>query len=195
MSCRAARVAAPEGTSWWSCGGSKARSASATQPTLRQWSRTLMPGRPSSVVFAQQSSWCRRSSVAGACRTLFLGAGTLPECYQNFRSSGEINSPLPERHVYFTGDTDPYERLKRALRAEIDEAAWHLGMVLSRRVFDVFLLDFTILGVLVTIYDYASGMHLIFHTSTVVRRPEQQRPFWKAEVGTLCLAGRRKRIG
>ncbi len=28
------------------------------------------------------------------------------------------------RHAYFTGEGDPYDRLKRALRAEIDEAAW-----------------------------------------------------------------------
>ena len=28
------------------------------------------------------------------------------------------------RHAYFTGAGEPYERLKRALRAEIDEAAW-----------------------------------------------------------------------
>jgi adenine-specific DNA-methyltransferase len=28
------------------------------------------------------------------------------------------------RHAYFTGDQDPYERLRRALRAEVDEAAW-----------------------------------------------------------------------
>ena len=28
------------------------------------------------------------------------------------------------RHAYFTGADDPYEKLKRALRAEIDEAAW-----------------------------------------------------------------------
>ena len=28
------------------------------------------------------------------------------------------------RHAYFTGAGDPYERLKRALRAEINEAAW-----------------------------------------------------------------------
>jgi adenine-specific DNA-methyltransferase len=28
------------------------------------------------------------------------------------------------RHAYFTGAGDPYDRLKRALRAEIDEAAW-----------------------------------------------------------------------
>ena len=28
------------------------------------------------------------------------------------------------RHCYFTGGHDPYERLKRALKAEIDEAAW-----------------------------------------------------------------------
>jgi adenine-specific DNA-methyltransferase len=29
------------------------------------------------------------------------------------------------RHAYFTGAEEPYERLKRALRAEIDEAAWN----------------------------------------------------------------------
>jgi len=28
------------------------------------------------------------------------------------------------RHAYFTGADEPYERLKRSLRAEIDEAAW-----------------------------------------------------------------------
>ena len=28
------------------------------------------------------------------------------------------------RHAYFTGGDDPYERLRRALRAEIDEASW-----------------------------------------------------------------------
>ncbi len=28
------------------------------------------------------------------------------------------------RHCYFTGGNDPYLRLKRALKAEIDEAAW-----------------------------------------------------------------------
>ncbi|MGH9396720.1 MAG: hypothetical protein ACRD18_07700, partial [Terriglobia bacterium] len=28
------------------------------------------------------------------------------------------------RHAYFTGAQEPYERLKRALRAEINEAAW-----------------------------------------------------------------------
>ncbi len=28
------------------------------------------------------------------------------------------------RHAYFTGDKEPYDKLKRALRAEIDEEAW-----------------------------------------------------------------------
>ncbi|MGH2598851.1 MAG: DNA methyltransferase, partial [Dehalococcoidia bacterium] len=28
------------------------------------------------------------------------------------------------RHAYFLGGQEPYEKLKRALRAEIDEAAW-----------------------------------------------------------------------
>jgi adenine-specific DNA-methyltransferase len=28
------------------------------------------------------------------------------------------------RHAYFTGAEEPYDKLKRALRAEIDEPAW-----------------------------------------------------------------------
>ncbi len=37
------------------------------------------------------------------------------------------------RHAYFTGDDDPYQRLKTALRAEIDEAAWSsLNATVSR---------------------------------------------------------------
>ena len=28
------------------------------------------------------------------------------------------------RHAYFTGGDEPYEKLKRALRADIDEGAW-----------------------------------------------------------------------
>jgi adenine-specific DNA-methyltransferase len=28
------------------------------------------------------------------------------------------------RHAYFTGGDQPYEKLKRALRADVDEAAW-----------------------------------------------------------------------
>jgi adenine-specific DNA-methyltransferase len=30
------------------------------------------------------------------------------------------------RHAYFTGADEPYEKLKRALRAEVDEAAWSM---------------------------------------------------------------------
>jgi adenine-specific DNA-methyltransferase len=29
------------------------------------------------------------------------------------------------RHAYFTGAEEPYEKLKRALRADIDEVAWN----------------------------------------------------------------------
>ena len=33
------------------------------------------------------------------------------------------------RHAYFTGGDEPYDKLKRALRADIDEGAWfnHYG--------------------------------------------------------------------
>ena len=40
------------------------------------------------------------------------------------------------RHAYFTGADEPYERLKRALRAEIDEAAWASLYATTSRPFD-----------------------------------------------------------
>jgi len=41
------------------------------------------------------------------------------------------------RHAYFTGADRPYEKLKRALRAEIDEAAWSALYSTVSRPFDV----------------------------------------------------------
>jgi len=40
------------------------------------------------------------------------------------------------RHAYFTGAEEPYEKLKRALRAEIDEAAWSALYSTVSRPFD-----------------------------------------------------------
>jgi adenine-specific DNA-methyltransferase len=40
------------------------------------------------------------------------------------------------RHAYFTGAEEPYEKLKRALRAEIDEAAWSALYSTTSRPFD-----------------------------------------------------------
>ena len=40
------------------------------------------------------------------------------------------------RHAYFTGADEPYEKLKRALRAEIDEAAWQSLYSTVSRPFD-----------------------------------------------------------
>jgi adenine-specific DNA-methyltransferase len=40
------------------------------------------------------------------------------------------------RHCYFTGNTDPYARLKRALKADIDEAAWASLYSTRSRQFD-----------------------------------------------------------
>lgn len=40
------------------------------------------------------------------------------------------------RHAYFTGADEPYEKLKRALRAEIDEAAWSALYTTKSRAFD-----------------------------------------------------------
>ena len=40
------------------------------------------------------------------------------------------------RHAYFTGAEEPYEKLKRALRAEIDEAAWSALYPTTSRPFD-----------------------------------------------------------
>ena len=41
------------------------------------------------------------------------------------------------RHAYFTGADKPYERLRRALRAEIDEAAWQSLYSTISQPFDV----------------------------------------------------------
>jgi adenine-specific DNA-methyltransferase len=46
-----------------------------------------------------------------------------------------INS-APARHVYFTGANQSYDKLKRALRAEIDEAAWSMLYTTRSRTFD-----------------------------------------------------------
>jgi len=40
------------------------------------------------------------------------------------------------RHAYFTGGDEPYEKLKRALKAEIDEAAWQSIYSTKSRPFD-----------------------------------------------------------
>jgi adenine-specific DNA-methyltransferase len=40
------------------------------------------------------------------------------------------------RHAYFTGADQPYDKLKRALRAEIDEAAWSTLYTTTSRPFD-----------------------------------------------------------
>ncbi|MEK6815460.1 MAG: site-specific DNA-methyltransferase, partial [Nitrospirota bacterium] len=40
------------------------------------------------------------------------------------------------RHAYFTGAEEPYEKLKRALRADIDEAAWSALYSTRSRPFD-----------------------------------------------------------
>jgi hypothetical protein len=40
------------------------------------------------------------------------------------------------RHAYFTGGDEPYDKLKRALRAEIDEAAWRQLYATTSRPFD-----------------------------------------------------------
>jgi adenine-specific DNA-methyltransferase len=41
------------------------------------------------------------------------------------------------RHAYFTGADDPYEKLKRALKAEIDEAVWSSLYSTVSRPFDI----------------------------------------------------------
>ena len=40
------------------------------------------------------------------------------------------------RHAYFTGAHEPYEKLKRALRAEVDEATWASLYSTTSRPFD-----------------------------------------------------------
>jgi adenine-specific DNA-methyltransferase len=40
------------------------------------------------------------------------------------------------RHAYFTGIDEPYKKLQRALKAEIDEAAWSTPYATLSRPFD-----------------------------------------------------------
>jgi adenine-specific DNA-methyltransferase len=40
------------------------------------------------------------------------------------------------RHAYFTGADEPYDKLKRALRADIDEAVWESLYSTVSRPFD-----------------------------------------------------------
>ncbi len=40
------------------------------------------------------------------------------------------------RHAYFTGNERPYEKLQRALRAEVDESAWEALYQTTSRPFD-----------------------------------------------------------
>lgn len=40
------------------------------------------------------------------------------------------------RHAYFTGADEPYDKLKRALRADVDEAAWSSLYSTKSRAFD-----------------------------------------------------------
>ena len=41
------------------------------------------------------------------------------------------------RHAYFTGAGEPYEKLKRALRADVDESAWSMLYSTISRPFDM----------------------------------------------------------
>jgi adenine-specific DNA-methyltransferase len=41
------------------------------------------------------------------------------------------------RHAYFTGAEEPYEKLKRALRTEVDDAAWSALYSTTSRAFPV----------------------------------------------------------
>jgi adenine-specific DNA-methyltransferase len=43
---------------------------------------------------------------------------------QDSRSENYNGESFFVRHAYFTGGQDPYKSLSKALRADIDEAAW-----------------------------------------------------------------------
>ena len=63
--------------------------ASATQPTLRQWSRTEMPGWPSLVVFAQKLVMPKRAMGSRSQAGLFSGALIFREA-DHARDKGRI---------------------------------------------------------------------------------------------------------
>ena len=70
--------------------------------------------------------------------------GTRGQGHPEFRSTrppirltfAEDGQSFFVRHAYFTGADEPYEKLKRALKAEIDEAAWATLYSTVSRPFD-----------------------------------------------------------
>ena len=105
---------------------------------------TRMSFDPASVCSAPRSLNAKGSTVTSTLNTL--------ACYDP--TTGEIRSSSTNdiacwfidtdyngesffvRHAYFTGADEPYEKLKRALRAEIDEAAWSSLYSTRSRPFD-----------------------------------------------------------
>lgn len=59
------------------------------------------------------SSRGNEAAMGGALVALFM-----------YRDTSYDGQSFFVRHAYFTGGDEPYERLKRTLRAQIDEAAW-----------------------------------------------------------------------
>jgi adenine-specific DNA-methyltransferase len=53
-----------------------------------------------------------------------MGSDTTDEIACWFIDSAYDDESFIVRHAYFIGADEPYDKLKRALRAEIDEAAW-----------------------------------------------------------------------
>jgi adenine-specific DNA-methyltransferase len=77
------------------------------------------------------------------------------------------------RHAYFTGADEPYKKLQRALRADIDEAAWRSLYSTASRPFDP---PETGKIAVKVINHYGDEVLKVVDLSSVLRRPSQKRP-------------------
>jgi adenine-specific DNA-methyltransferase len=69
------------------------------------------------------------TSIRNACPLSSPGARSAAQRVYNNEESFFV------RHAYFTGADEPYNKLKRALRAEVDEATWSSLYSTTSRLF------------------------------------------------------------
>jgi hypothetical protein len=83
---------------------------------------------------AERGKACMDAELMQECVIVLAGRGASEKAFP--RSAWEREKSFFVRHVYFTGAGDPYKKLKRALKAEIDEAAWSEIYSTKSRPFD-----------------------------------------------------------
>ena len=65
------------------------------------------------------TSWCSRSATTGQLRS-----SSVDDIAAWFLETDYDGDAFFVRHAYFTGADDPYDRLRRALRADISDETW-----------------------------------------------------------------------